>query len=374
MDTTKRSDLIAAGMAIFAMYFGAGNIIFPLALGQFALDKTPYAMMGLLLTAVLMPFMGLIAMFLYKGDIALFFGRLGKIPGFLLALFTISLLGPLGCGPRCIVLAHSTVNLSIPGISLIYFSLVSCVLLFLFIFNKGRLLSLIGYVLSPFKISLLVLVILLGIVNAPTLESLTTSHDETMLFLHGLKEGYNTLDLIASFFFAPVIIVSLASTASNGKEIGLNSFTLTASCIGAALLAIIYVGFCYLAYIYAPELQGIPSDQLLGVIAIKVLGQHGGLLVSITVALACFTTAVAVIAAFANFVHKEMFKERIQYSIVVIGSLLITFFVTTLEFQGIAAFLAPVLEMCYPILILLTVYNLIHGFFFQKETSAQKVS
>src|SRR5437016_3124403 len=115
MKTTRTIDLLAAGMAIFAMYFGAGNIIFPLALGKFALDKTFFALAGLLLTGVALPITAFVTMFLYQGKIQEFFGRIGKIPGMILACITIALLGPLGCAPRCIVLAYSTVSMSFPG-------------------------------------------------------------------------------------------------------------------------------------------------------------------------------------------------------------------------------------------------------------------
>lgn len=358
MNTNRKFDVYAAGMAIFAMFFGAGNIIFPLALGQHALDKTPYALLGLILTAVIMPFTGLLAMFLYKGNTSLFFGRIGKIPGFILACMTIALLGPLGCAPRCIALAYSTVSMSIPGIPLTVFSAISCVLIFLCVFNRGNFLALLGYFLSPIKVFLLILIIIVGFYNIPEVPLLTSSMDETSLFFHGLKEGYNTMDLIGAFFFAPVIIASLASKDDPNANQGLSKFILKASCIGGALLAIVYVGFCYLAYIYAVDLQAIPSDRLLGAIAIKVLGPYGGLLVSLTVAVACFTTAIALIAAFATFIQKEVLKDKINYTPIVVGSLIVTFILTTFEFQGIAAFLGPVLEMCYPVLIFLTMYNL----------------
>ncbi len=358
MSKLKRFDLLASGLAIFAMFFGAGNILFPLALGQYSLDKTPWALLGLIITAVVMPFAGLLAMFLYNGHVRLFFARLGKIPGFTLACLTIALLGPFGSAPRCIALAYSTISLSLPGIPLILFSGAACLLVFLFVYQKTRLLSLLGYVLSPFKVSLLILIIVKGFMEAPESAMVSLEPSGTSHFLHGLKEGYNTMDLLAAFFFAPLVISSLAGKLEDAEK-GLSSFILKASGIGAFLLATIYIGFGYLAYLYAPQLQGIPSDKLLASIAIKVLGSHGGLIVSITVALACLTTAIALIAAFASFVHKEVLKEKIGYIPIIIGSLVLTFFVTTLEFQGIAKLLNPVLEFCYPVLILLTLYNLI---------------
>lgn len=364
MNTTKRSDLFAAGMAIFAMFFGAGNIVFPLAIGQFALDKTPYALLGFLITAVAMPFTGLLTMFLCKGQVGTFFGRLGRIPGFLLACFTIALMGPFGCAPRCIVLAHATLSMTISGIPLVAYAAVCCLIIFGFVYKKGSLLKLIGYVLSPFKVFLLVSIIIIGFSNFPEMAAVQSEHEAGTLFWHGLTEGYNTMDLIGSFFFAPVIAASLIQ--KDGEE-GVNKFIFKACMIGAILLAAVYIGFCFLAYTYASELAGISADRLLGAIAVKVLGPFGGIVVSATVAVTCLTTAIALIAAFSSFVQKEVFSEKVSYTLVVVGSLLITFVVATLGFNGIAAFVGPALEMCYPVLIALTLYNLIYHFFFQKE-------
>lgn len=355
MTTLKNKDVLTAGLAIFAMFFGAGNIIFPLALGTHALDQSPYALAGLLLTAVAMPFAGLFAMFRCGGETSLFFDRVGKIPGFCIALLTITLLGPFGAAPRCIALAYSTLSTSLPQVSLILFSALSCALIFCFAYRENQTFKLIGSVLSPFKVALLSWIIVKGLMDAPAVHSNVSDLPAASHFWHGLTEGYNTMDLLAAFFFAPIILTSLGKRE---KSQDFSRFLLKASAIGASLLSVVYIGFCLLSYLFAPDLEGLPSDRLLGAIAIRVLGEHAGLIVSLTVTLACLTTAIALLAAFATFVHKEVVKERVTYLPILIGTLLATFATTTLEFQGIARLLHPVLQLCYPGLILLTLYNL----------------
>lgn len=355
MNTIKKTDYFTVGFAIFAMFFGAGNIIFPLALGQIALDKTPWGLAGLLLTAVAMPFAGLLAMFRYQGQIRPFFSRFGKIPGLIIATIIISLLGPFGAAPRCIALMHSTLSLSLPGIPLILFSASACLVILFFTYRENRLIKLLGYILSPVMIALLIFIIIKGFMDTPETSLNTTNSSFLHHFWYGLTEGYNTMDLLAAFFFAPIIVTSLGNT-EKGKD--LNRFVLIASAIGAFLLAMVYIGFCYLAYFHAAQLEGIAQDKLLGAIAISILGPYAGFIVSLTVTFACLTTAMALIAAFTNFLHKEVLKEKMGYIPVLLISLLMTFAITTLEFQGIARFLNPVLELCYPALILMTFYNL----------------
>ena len=120
------TESLAIGLAMFSMFFGAGNIVFPLALGQYAGDQNFYGMLGLLLTAAFMPIAGVIAMILFDGNYRAFFGRLGRIPGFILALITISLLGPLGSTPRCIALSYTTLHNAFLDMSPSLFSGLSC--------------------------------------------------------------------------------------------------------------------------------------------------------------------------------------------------------------------------------------------------------
>jgi LIVCS family branched-chain amino acid:cation transporter len=360
MSSYKKSDLYATGMAIFAMFFGAGNIIFPLALGQQTLEQTPFAIIGLLVTAVLVPFSGLLAMFLFQGQIKVFFGRLGQRLGLTLAFIIIALLGPFGSTPRCIALSFSTLNLAYPGIMPSLFNAAACVCLFFMAYKKRHLLNLLGYILTPLLLALLVYIVLIGLWAHPPYSSSLIQMGTYASFWKGLKEGYNTMDLLAAFFFAPVIIsLTQAKTSTLPDSKSRLFFVLKASAIGAVLLGIIYIGFTLLASYHAADLEGVPPEELLGVIAMKILGPYAGLIVCLTIVLACLTTAVALIAAFAGFVHEELLGGKQNYPLILALSLIATYLVACFEFQGISKFLTPILEISYPLLIILTGYNLI---------------
>ncbi len=363
MDRVKRvftSQSLAIGLAMFSMFFGAGNIIFPLALGQYAGDKNFYAISGLILTAAIMPIAGVISMILFDGNYRQFFGRLGKIPGFILALIIISLLGPLGSTPRCIALAYTTIKSSFAGTSPMFFSALSCGLIFLFTVRRNHILTLLGWVLTPLLLFSLLTIIIIGFITTPDIQ--TVSQTNSSIFLHGLKEGYNTMDLLAAFFFSSTILTILKLRVQENKTLS-SSYIRTAfkaSLVGAFLLATIYIGFSYLASFHGSNLLTQGKDELLAAITLKIAGAHAGPLVCITIALACLTTAIALISAFTDFIHKEAFKEKVRYELLLSGALLITFFVSTFEFTGISSFLGPILQICYPGLIVLTLLNIIH--------------
>lgn len=360
MKTIIKSEALAIGLAMFSMFFGAGNIIYPLAVGQYAGDRNLFAMSGLILTAAIMPIAGVIAMILFDGNYRQFFGRLGRVPGFVLALIMISLLGPLGSTPRCIALSYITLKNSLPGISPHLFSALSCAIIFLFCVKKKHLLSLLGWILTPVLLSSLVIIIVIGLLTAPAPQAMDSTN--LKMFLHGLSEGYNTMDLLAAFFFSSTIIHILKKRFSeNGAPQGDYLKTaLKASFVGVCLLAAIYVGFSYIASYHGNSLTISGKEELLTAITMKIAGPYAGVLVCIAIALACLTTAIALISAFTDFMQREVFKEKISYEVTLIGALLLTFFVSTFEFTGISAFLWPILQICYPGLIMLTFLNIAH--------------
>ncbi|MBS4162951.1 Branched-chain amino acid transport system carrier protein BraB [Candidatus Protochlamydia amoebophila] len=358
---SPRSNTLATGLAMFSMFFGAGNVVFPLALGQHAKDQNIYAIIGLLITAVGVPFLGLIAMTLFDGNYRAFFNRLGKFPGFLIALTIMGLIGPFGALPRCIALSYSTISLAIPHLELIPFSIISCILIYLFTFRKNNIIDVLGYVLTPFLLFSLLIIILKGFWEANGLPA--SIHQPYETFLVGLQEGYQTMDLLGAFFFCSVVLACLKKGVEPQTHEHVNYkkmiiLTLKASCIGAFLLGLVYLGFSYVAAYNSENLAEVSKEQVLATLSHQILGPNAGVVASIAVALACLTTAIALAVVFAEFLHFDVSKGKISYHNSLILTLVVSFIFSTLNFTGIIAFLAPILEVCYPALIVLCIVNI----------------
>lgn len=365
MKSPNQSIVLATGFAMFSMFFGAGNIVFPLAMGQHAESLMPFAFMGLVITAVGVPFLGLIAMTLFDGNYKNFFGRLGVWPGFIFAAIIMGLIGPFGAIPRCIALAYSTAHMYFPGLHLPSFSFVSCCLIFAFTFKKNRLLDILGYVLTPFLLLSLTIIIVKGLLEAHTLPQ--SDNSPLPIFFYGVNEGYKTMDLLGAFFFSSVVITGLKNDlfATNSKDnlAVLTRVALKASVIGAVLLAVVYAGFSAVAAYNAPSLVGVPKDEMIGALSKSILGQYAGLVATLCVTLATLTTAIALSAVFAQFVHNDLTFGKVPYIPALIITLMIAFFVSTLHFTGIAAFLEPILQICYPAMIVLSIANICYKLF-----------
>lgn len=347
---------------MFSMFFGAGNVVFPLGLGLYARDHNIYAILGLLITAVGIPFLGLISITLFNGDYKKFFERIGPITGFIVSAIILGLIGPFGAIPRCVVLSYSTMKPYLPDLlTLPWFSLISCIIIFAFTIKRNNIIDVLGYVLTPILLASLFIIIVKGFISSPPLEP--AGHSKFFIFLKGIKEGYLTMDLLAAFFFSSVVITCLKKDIDptdhkNYREVIFLS--LKASAIGAFLLSLIYVGFSFVAAFYSPALAGVPEEELPGMIAVHVLGPYAGIVAQIAVILACLTTVIALSAVFAEFLHKDICRDKISYGWALFITLVITFFISTLNFTGIATFLKPILQVCYPALIVLCCVNILY--------------
>ncbi len=360
--THHKTIVLATGLAMFSMFFGAGNVVFPLAVGQYAQDKNFFAIIGLLITAVGVPFLGLAAMALFDGNAKDFFDRLGRIPGFIVAAVIMGLIGPFGAIPRCIALSYSTMKTYFPALSLPIFSVISCIVIFLFTYKRSRIIDILGYVLTPLLILSLAVIIIKGLISSP--EVSTTDLSSWSTFSIGLKEGYQTMDLLGAFFFSSVVLECLRKeyplTNERSSHKRLLILMLKASCIGAFLLAIIYVGFSYVAALHSENLVSIGKEELLSTLAKQILGPYAGIIACVTVALACLTTAIALTTVFAEFIHSDVTQNYVSYEVAIIITLIFTNVIATLNFTKIVALLAPILLICYPALITLSVLNLLY--------------
>jgi LIVCS family branched-chain amino acid:cation transporter len=350
-----KSLTFSTGLAMFSMFFGSGNLVFPLVVGQLSEGHFGLAALGILLTGVLVPFLGILAMLLFHGDSHAFFGRLGKPATFWFPLVALSLMGPFGVLARCITVAHGAWRLFLPDTSLWTFSAASCAVIFLLTIRKNRIVPLLGSLLTPFLLLSLAAIALFGLLAVELPEA--SPNGAWTSFKHGIFQGYQTMDLLAAFFFSTFVIKHLRERRE-GEQILPVFFK--ASLIGAGLLSIIYFLLVLLGSIYAPQLSSIPPQEILGYIARQALGPLATPVVCVAVVLACLTTAIVLASLFADFVRKEVAKDKISNSAALGITLLIAFCTSTLEFSGIARILGPILEVIYPALIVLTVLSIFH--------------
>jgi LIVCS family branched-chain amino acid:cation transporter len=359
--SSLRSHTFKTGLALFSMFFGAGNVVYPLVIGQYAQDSNMWGLLGLLITDIGVTFLGLISVTLFQGDYDSFFGRLGKWAGFVIAVLILGLIGPFGALPRSITLSYSTTKMFWPAISLPIFSLVSCLIIFLLTIRKNKIVDVIGKVLTPLLLGSLALIILKGILTGPkTIPSFVPPIDA---FFHGMEQGLQTMDLLGAFFFSSVMVVAISEATARAGDFSPRAIikqSLKACVIGATLLGLTYLGFGMLASSWRDLLSTQSPADYIAALSIEILGPYAGFVACVAVALACLTTAMALAVVSADFMEKDIFKEKAGFGTCLLITLVISYFISIMEFTGIMAFLAPILILSYPALITLSIFNLLH--------------
>ena len=349
----KKSWLIlSTGFALFSMFFGSGNLVFPIVVGQESGGHTFWSAFGFFLTGVFVPFLGVFGMMLYKGDIQSFFSFFGRKGTFWFSLCALALMGPFGVLARCLTVAHGALQHVFPQVGLIATSLSLCAVIFLLTVNKNRIVTVLGTVLTPFLLLSIALIAYYGLSNEAMMEGLPNYSFGA--FKNGFFQGYQLMDLLAAFFFSTFVINHLKS-AKNEESRGV---FLKASLIGASILSFVYIALIYLGWIYAPLLESHLPQERLGIIALQALGPMASPVICVAVMLACLTTAIVLASLFADFFRKEVCKGKLGNKSALLITLAISFFVSTFEFSGIARFIGPIMETIYPALILLTLLNI----------------
>lgn len=344
------------GFAIFAMFFGSGNLVFPLQIGQAAGSNWFTGFLGLFTTGIILPFLGLFVIKLHKGSYMSFFAEGGKLAGFILPLFTLSLLGSFGVVPRCITVAHGGMDYLFPGLSLTLFSLVFCGFTYIICLKDHIMVNLLGKWMSPFLLITLAILIAVGIVCAP--DDLAIISKRTA-FENGFLVGYQTMDLFAAFFFSALVFNQIkAILPKTDDHRVIVKAALSPSIAGALMLAIVYLGFVFLGAHYGHLIQDVAPELMLPTIASYTLSPSAAFIIGIAIIFSCLTTAVALNNIYARYLVTVFKLNPSFFPIMLAGTTAISFFISLLDFKGIASFLAPALEVSYPGLIALTVLSI----------------
>ena len=339
---------IVTGIALFSMFFGGGNLIYPLSTGMQAGESLFLAFVGFILSGVLLPFIGVLTVILYNGKAKDVFNILG--PG-LRRIFPLVLLAfwiPLGSAPRCISLVYA--SFSQYGLEIPHFLFVAVYAFITYIacLNKSRIIDLLGYVMTP----VIILSILAVVVKSLSLDSavVSTSIQGGSLFFEALDSGLKTQDFIAAFFFSS-IICDLIKTEKRESE--RKRFVFYSCLIGVSLLSIVYLAMIICGSINASLLAGLRGDQLLFALLTRM---GGGFIAScslIVISFGCLSTSIALTAVFANYLH-DVTGARVSFKQGAAITCLVGMVPALFGFELISSIIAPSMEILYPILLLVS--------------------
>ena len=350
----KTKDVLLTGFALFAMLFGAGNLIFPPMLGYETNSSWIPTMLAFTITGVGFPFLGILSVSIVGNGIKDFANRVSPMFSTIFAIISILAIGPMLAIPRTGATAYEITFLYNGMESPIYkYIYLICYfgIVILFSLRANKVIERVGKILTPILLLLLFLIIVKGIFFS----GLSIKPDiYPHAFKRGFLEGYQTMDTIASIAYAGIILKAI----KNGRNLTQKqefAFLIKAGLVAILSLALIYGGFALVGAKMHSVLVTNDKIELLVKTTSYLLGGYGNLILAICVAGACLTTAIGLVATVGEFFSSI---TSFKYEKIVVFTVIISFLLSILGVENIIRISVPILVFIYPVMISLIILNL----------------
>lgn len=365
MKITLPSSVIITGLAIFSMFFGAGDLIFPIKVGMASGTHLVAATLGFLLTAVLMPLIAIAAMMLFDGNYHQFFERVGVIPGRLLIVICMLIIGPLVGITRTVQLSYDMLHVFMPSLGVVLYSCLFMGVAALCAFKDDFIIPLLGYSLAPLLLASLGIIIVKGLL-VPGVAG-TLAIEPWRVFVANVKYGFSTLDVIAALFFGALVLTILKHTMKYVPPAQVNNFALScmrAGALGSVLMGVLYTGLIYLGSVHSVALNTVAEPTLFSQLARIIMGAEGQLVIIIAIVTACLTTALALLAVVAQYLHNSIFCNYVGYipSLILVALMSLGACFVNLDTIMRATY-GPVALVLYPVIIMIIFCNCAYKLF-----------
>ncbi|EAA7344309.1 branched-chain amino acid transport system II carrier protein [Salmonella enterica] len=338
-------ETMALGGMTLALFLGAGNIILPPLVGLQAGENAFTAGFGFIITAVLFPALAIISLAINGGDIAELTKPLGKWPGLIFIGICFLTLGVLFGTPRTATISYEVITDG-AGSSLmqkIIFSAAFFGLTGSTLAKPGKLLEIVGFILSPIKISALIFIGVCAWMHPIGELTTTTSAYQTRAFDTGFVNGYQTLDVISALCFGAIITHTLKQRGIHHPR-GIFTHSVAAAFIAAAGLAAIYI--CYLSMgAYSPARGATNGMQVMSNYVETVFGVYGRVLLAAIITLSCLVTAIGLTTGTARYFNQT---TGAPYGLLVTLSLIVSAALAVLGLNSLTSMVVPVLCAIYP--------------------------
>mgnify|MGYP003444646028 FL=1 len=348
MTSLRTRDIVALGFMTFALFIGAGNIIFPPIVAQQAGEHVWLAAFGFLITAVGLPVITIIALSRVEGSIQILSSPLGKIASLILTITCYLTVGPLFATPRTATVSYEigfssylgTSSSSLLIYSAIYFSVVTLISLY-----PNKILDTVGYVLSPLKIlSLAILGIAAMMIPTGFVPPAINNYVDSPVS-EGFVNGYLTMDTLGALVFGIVIIQAIRSRGVSNPKL-ITRYAVIASIISGIGLTVVYLSLFKLG-LGSHEVAANASN---GAVILHAYVQHafgdlGSIFLSAMIFIACMVTAIGLTCACAEYFSSI---TKIGYKVWVFILIGFSFIISNLGLTKLIAFSVPALSAIYP--------------------------
>lgn len=364
---TARQYAALASM-LFGMFFGAGNLIFPVYMGQMAGRASGGAIAGFLVTGVGMPLLGIVALGVSRSSGLLeMASRVSRGYGLAFTCALYLTIGPLFAIPRTATVSFSVSAEAVAGTDergLLWFSVLFFAAVLFFSLRPGGILTWIGKIINPLFLVFLGVLVAAALVrpmgSVGAIGAQGTYADAA--FFTGFLEGYNTMDLLASLAFG-IVVVNVVHGLGVDRPRDVAAATVRAGVFSMALMAAIYAAIT----VVGAQSRGVFDAAENGGVALTLIAKHyfgaaGGLLLAGAVIFACLKTAIGLVTSCGEMFH-ALFPRALSYRGWAVLFCAVSFLIANFGLNAILAWSLPALRLLYPLAIVLIVLNLSGGAF-----------
>ena len=355
MKDIKIKDLITVGFALFAMFFGAGNLLFPPFLGLGSGPQWLLAFICYIIADAGLAIVVMIAVQVSGGKMENVVGRVGKVCATIIGISVALCIGPIIAIPRTGAVAFEMGAQPLGFNNKVIFCAIYFLVAFVLMLKGSKVVDIVGNFLTPFLLIGLIAMIIIGIVNPIGDISNVVQFDSVVK--KGIGDGYQTLDALASLLFSILIINSANDKGYTDPKLKMK-FVCGASIVAGIGLFIVYGGLAYLGATTSSlseiTFSEIGNSELVVFITKKLLGQPGVVILGIVVTLACMTTTIGLTASISNY-FSSLSKGKIKYEVFVIIICLFSFGGACLGVGAIINIAAPILNLVYPAVLVLVI-------------------
>lgn len=345
------SKLISLSLMLFAMFFGAGNMIFPPMLGHVSGGNYLQSVAGFVATDAGLSILGIAAVVMVGTKLDDLAGLIGPKFSVFMGIIIYLLIGPLFALPRTGTVSFELAvvpfvpdNTSKVLVSVIFTAIFFGVTYILSL-NRSRIVDIVGKVLTPVLLISIAVIFITAIINPVGEIGSATGDYQSIPFFKGMIEGYLALDGLAALAFA-IVVINAIKNFGVSKPKNIIKYTLIAGILAGVGLGITYLA---LGYVGAQTSSGIAFEnggELLAYAVFKLLGTSGNIILGIAVLLACLTTSIGLAISFSDYFNEIM--PKYSYKTILTIVCLFSFAISNIGLTTMIRFTLPALIMIYP--------------------------
>lgn len=368
----SKKEFFSISIMLFGLLFGSGNLIFPPMLGNQSGSSMFIALMGFIVTAVVFPVLGILAIAKSNG-VENLGARVGSFFSIVYPAIVFLAIGPGIAIPRNGSLAFemSVAPYITEGSSLIIPRLIYTVIFFglayFLSFTPGKMVDRIGKGITPILFALIIIFFVGSVMNLPV-DIAGPTADYQGPFVKGILEGYNTMDILAALNYGLVIALTIKRYNIEDEK-SIIKYSSAAGLVAGAFLFVVYGMLAYVGMITSAGNQSVENGGgILFDITNNVFGSFGSIILILIFTLACLTTAVGLVTSVSEY-FTELTNNKVSYRKWITFFTLISFVLANFGLNSILKFSVPVLVAIYPTAIILIIMALLQDVFDFKKLS-----